>query len=223
MASLLANCSCALRADLTINSNGRREFQEITLNAGLAWLNAMPHEEAAANLLKCCGSANWAERMAESRPFRDEQHLFDTADHLWRQLSEADWLEAFRHHPKIGETPAQESAQSSEKPVPSLQKLDPKPPSATPQADARRWAADEQSATRLAQQQTLEDLARANREYQARFGYIFIVCATGKTAEQMLALLRQRLQNDSDAEIAVAADEQRRITRLRLEKLLQGK
>lgn len=172
------------------------------MNAGLPWLNAMSYEEAAANFLKCCGSANWANRMAESRPFRDEQHLFDTADHLWRQLCQTDWLEAFRHHPKIGETPVQTSA---------------------PSPEAQRWAADEQSATRHAQQQTLEELARANREYQARFGYIFIVCATGKTAEQMLALLRQRLQNDPGAEIAVAADEQRRITRLRLEKLLRGK
>lgn len=177
------------------------------MTAGLARLNAMSPVEAKANFLKCCGSAKWARQMAESRPFPAEQQLFDTADRVWRQLREADWLEAFRHHPPIG---AKIGEQTGEKTA-----------AAAHSAEAQRWAAHEQSATRDADQQTLDSLARANRDYQARFGYIFIVCATGKSTEQMLALLRQRLQNDPGTEIAVAAEEQRRITRLRLEKLLQ--
>lgn len=177
--------------------------------AGLMELNAMSLEEAQKQFLKCCGSANWALQMAESRPFRTTQQLFDTADRVWRELSESDWLEAFRGHPQIGEKVAESTA--------------PKPHSSGHSAEAQRWAADEQSATGHADLQTMEDLSRANREYQMRFGYIFIVCATGKSAQQMLALMRQRLQNDPVAEIAVAAAEQALITRLRLEKLLQGK
>jgi OHCU decarboxylase len=160
----------------------------------------MAHEQATANLLKCCGSATWSRRVAESRPFRNQEQLFDTADRVWQQLGPADWLEAFRHHPQIGEKVAEKTS-----------------------AETERWAAEEQSATRDADPQTLASLAHANRDYQARFGYIFIVCATGKSPEQMLALLSQRLQNDPGTEIAVAAEEQRRITRLRLEKLLQEK
>lgn len=178
------------------------------MTAGLARINAMSHEEATARFLECCGSANWARQMAELRPFQSEEHLFDAAHRVWRQLNQTDWLDAFRHHPQIGEkiggtqTRASADAHSSK---------------------ALHWAGDEQSATRSANQQTLDDLALANRDYLTRFGYIFIVCATGKSTEEMLALLNQRLQNDPVKEIAVAAEEQSRITRLRLAKLLQGK
>jgi OHCU decarboxylase len=172
--------------------------------AGLIDLNSMTVEEATGNFLKCCGSANWARQMAESRPFQTEQQLFDTADRVWGQLPEADWLEAFHGHPQIGEKIAEKTAPAAHS------------------GEVRRWAADEQSATRNADPLTMDQLARANRDYHGRFGYIFIVCATGKTTEHMLALLRQRLHNDPVKEIAVAADEQRQITRLRLEKLLQG-
>jgi OHCU decarboxylase len=167
----------------------------------------MAPEEAAKVFLKCCGSSSWARRMADARPFQNAQQLFDTADRVWKQLREADWLEAFRHHPQIGQKIAEHSAGSVTVATDSVQ---------------RRWASEEQSATRDASQQMLQSLARANRDYRERFGYIFIVCATGKSSEQMLALLRQRLQNDASTEIAVAAEEQRRITRLRLEKLLRS-
>ncbi len=169
------------------------------MNAGLERLNALSAEEAAAELLQCCGSTNWARRMAAQRPFRGLADLLDTGDRIWRELGREDWLEAFSRHPKIGEKAAAQAG--------SVQ--------------TRRWSEQEQAGTRAAPQDVLEALAEANREYQARFGYIFIVCATGKSSEEMLALLRNRLQNDPGAELRIAAEEQRRITRLRLEKLLR--
>lgn len=123
----------------------------------------------------------------------------ETADRVWWELGPEDWLEAFRGHPKIGERASADGA-----------------------LETRRWSSAEQSGTRGARADVLEALANANRTYEARFGYIFIVCAAGKSAEEMLALLDQRLQNDPGAEIRVAAEEQCKITRLRLEKLLRG-
>ncbi len=137
--------------------------------------------------------------MAQLRPFPDPEKLLEAADRVWRELGADDWLEAFRSHPRIGEkAPANDSPQ------------------------ARRWSSAEQSGTRDARPNVLERLAEANRAYEVRFGYIFIVCATGKSGEEMLALLEQRLQNDPGREIHVAAEEQPKITRLRLEKLLRG-
>jgi OHCU decarboxylase len=121
------------------------------------------------------------------------------ADRIWRSLGSADWLEAFQAHPRIGEKKAA-AAQSEE---------------------ARKWSAQEQSGIRDAAADTMAALAEGNRDYEQRFGFIFIVCATGKSSEEMLAILQRRLQNDAETEIAVAAEEQRKITRLRLEKLLQ--
>jgi len=165
----------------------------------IEWLNALPQEEAEAELLKCCGSTEWARSVAQQRPFHGLQQLFESADRLWRNLGRQGWLEAFSRHPKIGEKPA--AGHGS--------------------AEVRRWSEEEQSGTRSAAQQTLEALREANRAYEDRFGYIFIVCATGKTSEEMLALLRRRLQNDPETELRIAAEEQRRITHLRLKKLLE--
>ncbi len=137
--------------------------------------------------------------MAHLRPFPGPEKLLEAADRVWWELQPEDWLEAFRSHPRIGE---KASARGS--------------------AQARRWSSAEQSGTRDARPELMEAVVKANRAYEARFGYIFIVCATGKSAEEMLALLEQRLQNDPGAEIRVAAEEQRKITRLRLEKLLRG-
>jgi len=137
--------------------------------------------------------------MAVSRPFADLDGLLTNADSIWRSLSSEDWLEAFRAHPKIGERKAA-VAQSEE---------------------ARKWSAQEQSGTNDAAATTMAALAKGNRDYEQRFGFIFIVCATGKSSEEMLAILQTRLQNEADTEIAVAAEEQRKIMRLRLEKLLQ--
>lgn len=176
----------------------------------------MPPEEAFADFINCCGSWKWARAMADARPFLTEEQLFETAGNVWQRLGQADWLEAFRHHPQIGQK-IEPNLQKDEK------KISEKSAATARPADTLRWASDEQSATRNATQEALDALARANREYLTRFGYIFIVCATGKSTEQMLALLRQRLQNDPETEIAIAAEEQQQITQLRLEKMLQGK
>ncbi len=162
-------------------------------------LNAVSREEAESLLLECCGSTNWARRMVERRPFRGMNELQETAERIWWELGREDWLEAFGHHPKIGEKAAAQAGS----------------------AQARRWSEEEQAGAKTARQDVLAVLAEANRAYQGRFGYIFIVCATGKSSEEMLALLQDRLQNDPDTEFRIAAEEQRRITRLRLEKLLR--
>lgn len=164
----------------------------------LSRLNSLPREEAVAELLKCCGSTRWAESVSDERPFRDERELLAAADRVWWGLEREDWLEAFRSHPKIGEKKAARETG----------------------AEASRWAADEQRGTRDAAAGVLDALGEANRAYEGRFGYIFIVCATGKGADEMLALLRERLPHDPEAELRVAAEEQRRITNLRLKKLL---
>lgn len=163
-------------------------------------LNSLPHEEAEAELLKCCGSTLWARRMAEERPFHDLQELLAKADAEWWALDAEDWLEAFSRHPKIGEKKSERSQS----------------------AGARAWSEQEQSGTRSADEETKHQLAAANREYESKFGHIYIVCATGKTADEMLSICRERLSNDPDAELRVAAEEQRRITHLRLRKLLEA-
>ncbi len=170
------------------------------MNEGLERLNRLPVEEAEADLRKCCGSGNWARRLAALRPLSSVEQLLAAADRVWWQLAPGDWLEVFHGHPKIGESKA----------------------AASLSAEAQRWSSAEQAGTQGTRRELLEALAAGNRAYEARFGYIFIVCATGKTAEEMLALLAQRLQNDPGAEIRIAAEEQRKITRLRLEKLLRG-
>jgi len=136
--------------------------------------------------------------MSDARPFKDADALLHKADSVWWSLSEEDWLEAFRAHPKIGEQRAA-TAQSEQ---------------------ARSWSAQEQSAIQDAATETKKALAARNREYEERFGFIFIVCATGKTSSEMLTILQERLPNDPALELRVAAEEQRKITRLRLEKLL---
>jgi 2-oxo-4-hydroxy-4-carboxy-5-ureidoimidazoline decarboxylase len=132
------------------------------------------------------------------RPFADADALFSAAETVWSSLSPDDWREAFRHHPRIGDKEAlRERFQAT-----------------------RDWAASEQAGALGASESVLDALAAGNRDYEERFGYIFIVCATGKSADEMLALLRSRLAHAAEDEIRVAAAEQARITRLRLEKLL---
>jgi 2-oxo-4-hydroxy-4-carboxy-5-ureidoimidazoline decarboxylase len=172
----------------------------MSLPPGLERLNALDADEARSEFLRCCGSARWAGAMASRRPFRDAGDLFDCARKIERGLSREDWIEAFRHHPRIGDKEALRLKFAS----------------------TRAWAAGEQGGAALASEKTLEDLARANGEYEKRFGYIFIICATGKSAEEMLQALRSRLSNAPDAELGAAAAEQSKITRLRLEKLLHN-
>ena len=164
----------------------------------LAALNSSPAESARLELRKCCGSSRWIERMLAARPFEDEAALFTTADAEWWALAREDWLEAFAAHPRIGSQRDVDKKTGTEK----------------------AWSSGEQAGAARASEGTREALTRTNAEYEGRFGHIYIVCATGKSAEEMLALARARLANDAEAELRVAADEQRKITRIRLRKLL---
>jgi 2-oxo-4-hydroxy-4-carboxy-5-ureidoimidazoline decarboxylase len=166
----------------------------LTLDA----FNALPEPEAQEALTRCCGSRKWVSQMLEQRPFSSVEALYTAARNTWIWLWEVDWQEAFSHHPKIGD-------------IDSLR---------TRFASTREWAAGEQAGAQSASEETLQALAEGNAEYEKKFGYIFIVCATGKTAEEMLQLLKARLTNDPASELQIAAEEQWKITRLRLEKLL---
>ncbi|WP_437670977.1 allantoicase [Sorangium sp. So ce131] len=169
----------------------------------LRWLNALTRREAEAELRVACGSTAWASQMADARPFSGEAHLLATAGQVWGRLGREDWLEAFRAHPRIGETKAQvEDRETS--------------------AAARRFSSQEQAGASGADQETREALARLNRAYDEKFGHIFIVCATGKSAGEMLENLRERIEHSAEEEIGIAADEQRKITEIRLRKLIRG-
>jgi len=164
----------------------------------LAWLNSLTAEDAAKELRQCCGSRRWAEQISNDRPYSTLESLITHADRLWWSLTPDDWLEAFRSHPKIGEKKASHkvSAQSSQ------------------------WSGQEQAGVSSASQDTVDSLESLNRAYEQKFGFIFIICATGKTSEEMLEALQDRLQHDSDTELRLAATEQAKITELRLKKLL---
>ena len=153
-------------------------------------LNDASADEARALLHACCGSASWAERMLARRPFASLDALLATARETWFALSPADWLEAFNAHPRIGERSAFVST--------------------------RHLSEREQSGAAAAAADVRAELAHLNREYELKFGYIFIVCATGKSAEEMVSLLRERLRNDAATEMPIAAGEQAKITALRL-------
>jgi OHCU decarboxylase len=179
---------------------------------GLDRLNALPREDAEARLLACCGSRQWARRLASERPFASAEDLADAADRIWRSLAPDDWLEAFAAHPRIGADPEKGTDLFDE--FREIPKINLSPFS--------RWARQEQAGTKSASPETLANLADVNREYEERFGHIFIVCATGKSAAEMLALAESRLHNDPRTELAIAAEEQRKIMRLRLAKLLEA-
>lgn len=161
--------------------------------------NILPKEKLIEELKKCCGSKAWVQRMLPFIPADDMVELLEDAEDEWWQCSQSDWKEAFAHHPKIGD-------------IDSLRKKF---------ASTANWAASEQSGVNKASEETILALAAANKLYEEKFGFIFIVCATGKSAEEMLALLQQRLPNEPDEEIIIAADEQNKITKLRIEKLLE--
>jgi OHCU decarboxylase len=175
----------------------------LAMEHALKRLNALPAMEAEAELLACCGASRWVQGMLARRPFGNCAELFAAADEVWRSLGREDWLEAFARHPQIGETAVEKQIKSE-----------------TGQHISSRWSAEEQSGAQRNSADIVARLAEGNRVYRQRFGFIFIICATGKTAEEMLAILERRLQNDASAELTIAAEEQRWITRLRLEKLL---
>ncbi len=161
-------------------------------------LNALTFSDANEQFETCCGAANWVEKMNQNRPFQNKDDLYQKAESIWYSLSSKDWLEAFTHHPKIGN-------------IDSLRKKF---------HNTKSISTNEQSGVNDAVESTLEDLAESNQLYQDKFGFIFIVCATGKSADEMLALIKIRLNNNVNAEMLNAAKEQNKITQLRLEKLL---
>ena len=168
------------------------------MNQSINRLNELSADNAQAEFVKCCGSTHWAQAMTAARPFNSIDDLRAKADSVWWSLGKEDWLEAFRAHPKIGEKQAA-AAQSEQ---------------------AQNWSAQEQSATSGAATEVVRALAEGNREYEQRFGFIYIVCATGKSSAELLKILNTRLKNAAETELRNAAEEQRKITRLRLEKLL---
>ena len=160
--------------------------------------NILPKQQLIEELTKCCGSSSWVNRMLPFIPADDMIELLEDAEEQWWQCKEEDWKEAFSHHPKIGD-------------VESLAKKF---------ASTAQWASGEQSGVTAGSKETIEALAESNRLYEEKFGYIFIVCATGRSADEMLGMLLARLENNPEEEIQVAADEQNKITKLRIEKLL---
>lgn len=164
----------------------------------LALWNRLPQQEAIDQILPCCGSSAWGRELASRRPIKDEESLAAASDEVWRQLKPEDWMEAFSKHPRIGERKAPSSASSQ----------------------SASWSAQEQQNVASADDSVKQALAKANREYEQRFGRVFIVCATGKPAQEMLDIVRRRIENDDATELQAAAEEQRKITNLRLKKWL---
>ncbi len=174
----------------------------------LARWNFLPQAAAVNEILPCCGSRAWAHRMAERRPLRDEATLLVASDDVWASLAESDWLDAFRSHPRIGESQAESRSRKSGAPA-----------VATPRSAA--WSQQEQCGVADADSSATTALAEGNREYERRFKRTFIMCATGKSSTEVLQVLRRRLLNDEAAELREAVEEQRKITQIRLRKWLR--
>jgi 2-oxo-4-hydroxy-4-carboxy-5-ureidoimidazoline decarboxylase len=173
---------------------GRSEVSAILMR----W-NELATAEAAGEILPCCGSQRWAHALARLRPLTDAEALLAQSDEIWWQLDPADWSEAFSSHPRIGEKKAPESAT----------------------AKSADWSSQEQGGVAGSSDSIQEQLKRANDDYEQRFGRIYIVCASGKSVEEMLAILYRRLENDEASELREAAEQQRQITQLRLRKWLE--
>lgn len=165
----------------------------------LEWLNTLPAGAAWQVFLSCCGATAWATEMTQKRPYASVEALLDTADSVWAELGTEDYLEAFAAHPKIGERKAEANQTETSK----------------------KWSEQEQSGASQASGDVQQRLRELNLAYQDKFGFIFIVCATGKSASEMLDILKTRLDNDRDTEIQNAAEEQRKISALRLRKLIE--
>jgi allantoicase len=177
--------------------------------SGMRSLRAMPTPELEAALRACCGSSAWAAEVAKARPFSSLAALKKRAAEIWDALPARDWNEAFRAHPRIGESaPPKAPAGRGKKAAAPQSKL------------AHGWSTMEQAKVAAANDAVLAKLRRVNKAYEAKFGRIYIVCATGKTAEEMLAIAQERMNNDKKTELRRAADEQRKITELRLDKLV---
>ncbi len=162
----------------------------------LAEWNQLPESDALAPVLACCGSQAFARAVARARPYPDRDSLLANADEIWWSLSARDWLEAFGCHPRIGESAANAPHQFS------------------------AWSTEEQSQARIAAGPVLDLIASKNREYEARHGFLYIVCANGRSADELLAILDRRLHNSTEVELREAAEQQRQITHLRIGKWL---
>ena len=167
------------------------------MNAALAAWNAAERAAALEAMLACCGARRWAEAMAGLRPINDVEQLSEAADRVWSTMEEADWMEAFACHPRIGERKAAHTS-----------------------AQSAAWSRQEQSSTNTIKERVLAELAEGNARYEERHGFTYIVCATGKSAEEMLAILRRRLHSDRATELREAAEQQRQIMQIRLGKWL---
>lgn len=183
-------------AELVVS--GFTVFRIGVIEMGLSALNQADIDEARQMLMQCCTSSQWVEHMINSRPFAGKDKVFCQADAHWNDLTEDDYLEAFDGHPKIGN-------------IDSLK---------AKYADTKKLAAGEQSGMEVADDKVIEVLAKGNLDYEQKFGFIFIVCASGKTAVEMSQLLLDRLPNDRQTEIRIAAEEQRKIFHIRITKLL---
>jgi 2-oxo-4-hydroxy-4-carboxy-5-ureidoimidazoline decarboxylase len=170
------------------------------MNKVLTRWNSLDPATAAREALPCCGSQAWAAALASRRPIADEASLIETSSSIWLALPQEAWQEAFDSHPRIGQRHAQTHATE----------------------ESLRWSAQEQR-TALSENEAVKlALEEANRRYEQKFGRIFIVCATGKTSAEMLAILNARMQNDAATELRDAAEQQRQITQLRLHRWLES-
>jgi len=167
----------------------------------LTEFNNLPEEEKANQLTACCGAVKWQQETLKQFPFNDETELLYKSQDVWyKECNEADWREAFTHHPKIGD----------------LKSLTEK------FASTMHLAGSEQQSVNKASTEIIKELAEANNDYEKKFGFIFIVCATGKSAEEMLRLLKDRLPNTVSEELNIAMGEQAKITFLRLKKIMNN-
>ena len=163
-------------------------------------LNAASEAEASELFRSCCGASSWIDAMVKRRPYESVDQLLATADSIWESSGKAAWHEAFSHHPRIGE-----SASAAER-----------------TGRAQAWSQGEQAGARMASSGVHDQMALVNRAYEAKFGHIYIASAAGKSAEDLLSLARVRLSNDPETELKAAAEEQGKITRLRLNQLFGG-
>jgi 2-oxo-4-hydroxy-4-carboxy-5-ureidoimidazoline decarboxylase len=167
------------------------------MNATLNAWNTADEPAALDAMLSCCGAQRWASAMVALRPIDSVFELSDAADRVWATMTEVDWMEAFACHPRIGERKAAQAP-----------------------AKSAAWSRQEQSSVAAAQSAVLEELVEGNALYEEKFGFTYIVCATGKTADEMLEILKRRLACDRAAELREAAEQQRQITQIRLGKWL---
>jgi 2-oxo-4-hydroxy-4-carboxy-5-ureidoimidazoline decarboxylase len=168
------------------------------MNSILSEWNVLDAEAAVATLLSCCAAHRWAREVAAHRPYATSDHLFKAADSVWATMEEPDWMEAFQAHPRIGERKAAHASEQS-----------------------ASWSRQEQASTDATEERVLDALARCNAGYEEQFGFTYIVCATGKSAEEMLEILERRLASDRLNELREAAEQQRQITQIRLRKWLE--